>query len=364
MQIFTEALKRVIEQRRSLSRRDACELMRQILNDTNNEIPDTHIAALLGALAVRGATAEEVAGFVDAMRAAALPLPLTDAERAELVDTCGTGGDASGTINISTGAALVAAAAGAKIAKHGNRNVTSRCGSADVLEALGVPVNLSPDRAAACLRQTGFVFLYAPLMHPAMRRVQPMRRALGLRTVFNILGPLTNPAGARRQVVGVYAPELVPLVAKALRLLNVEHGLVVHGICASDAESDSGSLADLQTIGLDELSICGPSLMAEVHHGKVEQTTLMAEDTGLPTATLSELEGGDAKENAALLHRIFNGELGPRRDIIALNAAAALVVAGRAGTLRDGIAQAAAAIDAGGAKRLLFALVDFGKSEG
>jgi len=199
MQNFSESLRQVIEQRSTLSREAAAAWMHEILADQQNLLPDTQIAALLAALAVRGVTAEELAGFVDAMRAAAIPLSLTEAERAELVDTCGTGGDASGTFNISTGAALVAAAAGAKIAKHGNRSITSRCGSADVLEALGVPINLAPETAVACLRQTGFVFLFAPLLHPAMRRVQPLRRALGFRTVFNILGPLANPAGAPRR---------------------------------------------------------------------------------------------------------------------------------------------------------------------
>ena len=353
MQTFIEALQRVIEQRRTLSREDACAVMQKILADTENQIPDAQIAALLAALAVRGVTGEELAGFVDAMRAASVSLPLTEAERAELVDTCGTGGDASGTINISTGAALLAAAAGAKIAKHGNRSVTSRCGSADVLEALGVPVNLSPERAVDCLRQTGFVFLFAPALHPAMRRVQPLRRALGFRTVFNILGPLTNPAGARRQVMGVYAPELMPLVADAMRILGIEHGLVVHG---------AGCMGE-SSIGLDELSLCGPSDVAEVRQGDVTYSTLTVEETGLPKATLAELAGGDAKENATLLREVFEGAKGARRDILVLNAAAALLVSGKVTTLREGIVMATTALDSGVVKRTLASLVEFGKAQ-
>jgi len=343
-----EAFRQVNGQSDPLSREAAAAWMREILADRENQIPDAQIAARLTALAVRGVKAVELAGFADAMRAAAVPLPLTETERAELVDTCGTGGDASGTFNISTGAALVAAAAGAKIAKHGNRSVTSRCGSADVLEALGVPVNLSPERAVACLRQTEFVFLFAPAMHPAMRRVQPLRRALGFRTVFNILGPLTNPAGARRQVVGVYTPELVPLVADAMLLLDIGHGLVVHGQIAES--------------GLDELSLSGPSLLAEVKNGRVSRHSLALDEIGLPSAPLTALTGGDAQQNAALLKNVFSGEAGPYRDIVVLNAAAALQVAGLASTLREGITQAAAAIDSGATRRTLAALVEFGAS--
>ncbi|HEX4020536.1 MAG TPA: anthranilate phosphoribosyltransferase [Acidobacteriaceae bacterium] len=353
MQSFFELLQQVTEQPAPLSREAACALMQQILADQTNQLPDTQIAAILGAFAVRGVTAAELAGFVDAMCNAAIPLDLTDTERAALVDTCGTGGDASGTFNISTGAALVAAAAGAKIAKHGNRSVTSRCGSADVLELLGVPVNLSPERAVACLRQTGFVFLFAPAMHPAMRRVQPLRRALGFRTIFNILGPLTNPAGARRQVMGVYAPELVPLVAEAMRLLGMEHGLVVHGASGSTL-ADSG--------GIDELSLSGPSLLAEVRDGHINARTFSVEESSLSATPLSALTGGDARQNAALLQCIFAGEPGPYRDIVLLNAAAALVVAGVASTFLEGIALAATAIDSGAVLRTLAALVEFGKN--
>src|ERR1700730_3385429 len=208
----------------TITRISAREVMHRALADAS--VSDADLSALLTALAARSVTAAELAGFADAMRALSIPLPFTDAERNTLVDTCGTGGDDSGTFNISTGAALVAAAAGARIAKHGNRSITSRCGSADVLEALGVPVALSPDQSVACLRATGFAFLYAPAPHPALKRVQPIRRALGFRTVFNVLGPLTNPAHAAAQVMGVYARELVPVAAAAMALLGVHRALV------------------------------------------------------------------------------------------------------------------------------------------
>ncbi|MGC9292563.1 MAG: anthranilate phosphoribosyltransferase [Acidobacteriaceae bacterium] len=351
---MTEALQQLTEQRLPLRRADARALMQLILEDQERLLPDTQIAALLAALAVRDATAEELAGFVDAMRATAITVPLTETERANLVDTCGTGGDASGTFNISTGAALLAAAAGARVAKHGNRSVTSRCGSADVLEALGVPVDLSPERAAACLRQTGFAFLFAPSMHPAMWRVQPLRRALGFRTVFNIFGPLANPAGARRQVMGVYAPELLPLVAETMLLLGVEHGLVVYGTMHGGADPAGG---------MDELSLSGPSLLAEVRQGRVQQRSFNVEETGLQQAPLAALAGGDAQHNAALLRRVFAGEKGACRDVVALNAGAALVVAGAASTLREGVEQATAAIASGAAQKKLAALVEFGKDE-
>src|ERR1700677_694482 len=229
-------LKQIIEGRVTLVREDARALMQQILTC---QLTDIEIAALLGALAARGETAAEIAGFVDAMRTAATPLPLSDAERTRLTDTCGTGGDASGTFNISTAAALVAAAAGATVAKHGNRAVTSQCGSADVLEALDIPVALNPAEAAAALRQHRFAFLHAPPLHPAMKAVMPVRRTLGIRTVFNVLGPLTNPAGASAQVMGVYAPHLVPLVAEAMRLLGVRHAFVVHGAVGPQSSTAS-----------------------------------------------------------------------------------------------------------------------------
>src|SRR5271170_7133610 len=237
-------LKRIIEGHETLSRADAAELLHTILR---GEATELEIAALLSSLATRGEAPGEIAGFVDTMRAAATPIPLSDAERSTLTDTCGTGADSSGTFNISTAAALVAAAAGATVAKHGNRAVTSQCGSADVLEALGIPVALSPAEGAASLRKHRFAFFHAPSLHPAMKTVMPVRRALGIRTIFHLVGPLSNPAGASAQVMGVYAPHLVPLAAEAMVLLNTRHAFVVHG----ETGTDTGPA------GLDEFSISG-----------------------------------------------------------------------------------------------------------
>ena len=335
MSIQTE-LRRIVEARETLTFESAHSLMQRILG---GEASDIEIATLLGALAGRGETAHEVAGFATAMRAVATTLPLTDAEREQLVDTCGTGGDASGSFNISTAAALVAAAAGAKVAKHGNRAITSRCGSADVLDAMGVPTTLSPEAAAKALREQGFCFLLAPSHHPAMKAVMPVRRAMGVRTALHVLGPLLNPAGARRQVMGVYSARLVPLVAEAMTMLGVQHAFVVHG--------DGG---------LDELALSGPSEVAEVRNGNVRQYIVSPEDFGLQRAPLSALEGGDATVNAAILTAVFAGETGPRRDVVLLNAAAVLVSAGLAQDIREGVTVAAATIDSGAVTKLVASL--------
>jgi anthranilate phosphoribosyltransferase len=345
---ITPYLKRLIEERASLTREEARELIRLIFTQEASEI---EIAAVLGALAARGETADELAGFVDAMREAATPIPLDDALRMQLTDTCGTGGDGAGTFNISTAAALVAAAAGAKVAKHGNRAVTSRSGSADVLEALGVPVALSPEDAAAAIREHGFAYLHAPAMHPAMKAVMPVRRALGVRTVFNLLGPLTNPAGAQAQMMGVYAADRVPLVAEAMLALGIRHAFVVHGYIDSER-----SAVGERSMGMDELSISGPSLLAEVRDGRITQRTITPEELGIERATIAMLRGGDALENAAILRAVFAGKLGPCRDVVVLNAAAVLVVANRAADLHDGIRLARETIDSGGVMRLLEAL--------
>ena len=336
-------LKRIIEEREVLSRVDAAELLRTILR---SEATDLDLAALLGSLATRGPAATEIAGFVDTMREAATPVPLTQAERTLLVDTCGTGADLSGTFNISTAAALVAAAAGAglMVAKHGNRAVTSQCGSADVLEALGIPIGLNPADGAAALRKHRFAFLHAPAMHPAMKTVMPVRRALGIRTIFHLVGPLSNPAGARAQVMGVYAPHLVPLAAEAMVLLGTRHAFVVHG----DTGSPEG--------GLDELSISGPSQLAEVCDGTITLSTLIPEDLGLRRAPIDSLRGGDAATNAAILRAIFAGEHSPRRDVVLLNAAAVLVTAELASDLPSGLLLAAKTIDSGAVTELLTAL--------
>jgi anthranilate phosphoribosyltransferase len=323
----------VIVSSNPLTRDEARTAMADILR---GEVADADLSAMLGALSARGETAAEIAGFVEAMRASALTLPLTDAERSMLVDTCGTGGDAMtnasarATFNISTAVAIVAAAAGAKVAKHGNRSVTSLSGSADVLEALGIAVNLDANASVQTLRSIGFMYMHAPAMHPAMKHVMPVRRALGVRTVFNILGPLTNPAGARRQVMGVYSAHLVPLVGEALAMLGTDHAFVVHG-------SD----------GLDELTITGASDVAEVRGNTVSLRQIAPGDVGLVPAPITALRGGDATENAGILRSIFAGEQGPRRDVVLLNAAAVLVAAGVASEMHDGVKRAAAAIDSG-----------------
>lgn len=346
--IFSSALKRILEQRETLSREDARNLFDYIL-DVDDFGSEIRIAALLGALAARGETEDELAGFVDALRARVTPIPLgglSDAERIRLVDTCGTGGDLSGTFNISTAAALVAAAAGAIVAKHGNRAVTSRCGSADVLEALGIPVDQSPAQAAEALHLHHFAFLPAPALQPAMKAVMPIRRALGVRTVFNILGPMTNPARAEAQVLGVYSARLVPVVAHTLARLNTRHAFVVHGLDSTGLGS-AGGVGSAGGLGLDEFSISGPSTVAEVRGHEVNLSTILPEAFGLPIAPIDSLAGGDAETNAAILRSIFAGEPGPRRDVVVMNTAAVLVTARLAANFFDGARLAQETIDSG-----------------
>ena len=358
-------LKRVVEQREILSRAQARSLLDDVLAGSavlagsdeaaqSDSARTLQLAALLGAIGARGETAAELAGFADAMLSAAVAMPLSDAERDQLVDTCGTGGDNAGTFNISTAAALVAAAAGATVAKHGNRAVTSKSGSADVLEALGIPINLSPADGAASLRAHRFAFLHAPSLHPAMKAVMPVRRALGIRTIFHLVGPLSNPAGARAQVMGVYAAHLVPIVAEAMRLLGTRHGFVVHGAVGSAA-----------TNGMDEISISGPSQIAEVRGDAVTFYSLTPEQVGLATAPIESLQGGDAAVNSTILRAIFAGEGGPRRDVVLLNAAAVLIASGVVPTetsdshaaFRTAIDLAAGTIDSGTVTQLVADLV-------
>ena len=357
-----EYMKRVVEQREVLSRSQARALLDLVLaGSTQASEPGSphslQLAALLGAIAARGETASELAGFAEAMLAAAIPVPLDDAERALLVDSCGTGGDDTGTFNISTAAALVAAAAGAAagsqmmVAKHGNRAVTSLCGSADVLEALDIPISLTPAAGAASLRRHRFAFLHAPGLHPAMKAVMPIRRALAVRTAFNILGPLANPAGARAQVMGVYSAHLVPVVADAMCLLGVRHAFVVHGAVANVA-------------GIDEISISGPTQLAEVRGDTITFSHLTPQQVGLASAPIDTLRGGGTAANAAILRAIFAGEPGPHRDVVLLNAAAVLIAAdvvpspnpGSHEAFRDAIALAASAIDSGSVTTLVAAL--------
>lgn len=345
--MITDVLHRLAIHRQSLSREEARAVMTEVLT---GECTDAQIAALLVALHMNGETVEEIVGFAEAIRAAATPLELhknrtldvSGTERDALVDTCGTGGDTSGTFNISTATALVAAGAGVRVAKHGNRSISSRCGSADVMEALGVNINLPPARIAACLEEVGIAFLFAPAMHSAMKYVQPVRRELRLRTVFNLLGPLTNPARATCQVVGVYSADLVEKLAEALSMLGLRRALVVHG-------SD----------GLDEITITGPTRVGEVREGQVRSYEVTPEEFGMQRASLDSISGGDAALNASLVRDVLAGKKSARRDVVLLNAAAALVAAGRADHLRDAVPLAALAIDSGAAAAKLGALVEF-----
>jgi anthranilate phosphoribosyltransferase len=296
-------------------------------------------AGLLVALAAKGESVGELAGAAAAMRARVLAIPH---RRLDVIDTCGTGGDGRGTFNISTAAALVASAAGAVVAKHGNRSVSSRSGSADVLETLGVRLEVTPEEAGRCLDEIGIAFLFAPKLHPAMRQVMPVRRALGVRTLFNLLGPLTNPAGAARQVVGVFAADRVEPVARVLCELGSAHALVVHG-------SD----------GLDEITLAGTTAAAEVRDGSVRLLSLEPADFGVDTAPSAALAGGEPRANARLLRSVLAGVAGPLRDVTVVNAGAALVIAGLAADWREGAVRAAEAIDSGAALARLESLAAF-----
>ena len=344
MATLKELLKPLAEDGAALTREQAAGVLEEILA---GGVPEVETAALLTVLATRGEQAPELAGFVQVMRERVTPLPLTEAEREELVDVVGTGGGGPLTFNISSGAALVAAAAGAKVAKHGNRAVTSLCGAADVLEELGVPIALGPELAVECLRETGFMFLFAPLYHPAMKALGPLRRALGFRTILTLCGPWSNPAGARAQVIGVLAPSRVLLVGRTLLALGAKKAFIVHG-----------------TDGIDELTTTGESVVARVEESETGETKLKAaritpEMAGLPRATLDQIVGGDVKTNAALLYDVLTGIPGARRDIVLLNAAAGLVAAGLAGDLKEGVKLGAEAIDSGEAAATLAKLQQF-----
>jgi anthranilate phosphoribosyltransferase len=297
----------------------------------DGEATQAQLAALLVALRMRGETVDELTGFAKAMRERVLRVEAPE----DAVDTCGTGGDGSHTFNISTAAALVVAAAGVPVAKHGNRAMTSACGSADVLEALGVATDLNPAEAGEALRRDGFAFLFAQGYHPAMRHAGPTRKEIGVRTAFNLLGPMTNPAGARRQVVGVGAAAAAPKLAEVLRLLGAERALVVHGD------------------GMDELPLDGTGVVYDVTPAGVVRRQVVAAELGLTPAPMSALVGGDPAHNARLVEAVLAGEAGPRRDVVLLNAAAAFVAAGRVADLGDGITLAAETIAAGKATQLL-----------
>jgi anthranilate phosphoribosyltransferase len=337
--VIQAALARLLDGH-DLSREEAREVMGSIMR---GETTPAQIAGFLVALRAKGETADEIAGCAEAMREHALPVR---PRRDDLVDTAGTGGDGAKTINISTAAALVAAAAGAGVAKHGNRAVSSASGSADVLEALGFDLELSAERVAQSIDQLGFGFLFAPTHHPAMRHAAPVRRELAARTVFNVLGPLTNPAGARAQVVGVYAPELVRTIAEVLAQLGARRAFVVHGAA-----------------GIDELSPAGPNLVCEVAGGEVRERTIDPLELGLPRCAPAELRGGSAEENAAAIRTVFDGGDGGRRSAILLNAAGAIAAGGHADDLREGLALAREAVDSGAAAERLEQLVAFTRPE-
>jgi len=353
--MILDALHRLANHSQSLARAEAHDVMAEILA---GRCTDAQIAALLTALRMKGETVEEIVGFAEAIRAAAAPLPIERGKPAEalsvtgtgrdalaeesLVDTSGTGGDASGTFNISTATALVTAGAGVRVAKHGNRSISSKCGSADVVEALGVNIQLSPERAAQCLREVGICFLYAPNLHPAMKQVQGVRRELRMRTMFNLLGPLTNPARANGQVVGVYSLELVEKLAEALSMLGLHRALVVHGMD-----------------GLDEISIAGVTRIAEAREGAVRSYEVEPEEFGMTRAAMHEIAGGDATENAEIIRAVLRGEKSPRRNVVLLNSAAALVAAGRANHIAEGIPLAEKSIDSGAAAAKLENLARF-----
>jgi len=298
---------------------------------------DAQVGALLMGLRVRGETIDEIAGAARAVRAVAVPVRVPEGA----IDTCGTGGDAKGTHNISTCAAFVVAGAGVPVAKHGNRSISSRSGSADVLAALGVNIECEPETVARCIEHCGLGFMFAPVHHPTIRHVTEVRRELGIRTIFNLLGPLTNPAGTKYQVVGVFAEEWVEPIARVLGLLGAERAWVVHGVD-----------------GLDELTTTGISHVAVLDRGRVSTFRISPRNAGLPDARPDDLTGGDATENAAHIRAVLQGNRGPLRDIVLLNAAAALLVAGKANSLREGVTLAAESIDSGKAKAVLDALVE------
>lgn len=343
---ITDAIKKVVD-REDLAAEEAEAVLEQIMT---GQCTDAQIASLLTALRMKGETVDELTGFARVMRRKAAPIhphmkvsaEIAGTEREALIDTCGTGGDVSGSFNVSTATAFVVAGAGVRVAKHGNRSVSSQCGSADVVEALGVKIELTPKRIAQCIDEVGIGFLHAPLLHGAMKYVALARKQMGIRTIFNVLGPLTNPAGANTQVIGVYDECLTEKLARVLHELGSTRALVVHG-------SD----------GLDEITITGRSKVTELHGGELIHYTVEPEDFGLKRSTLAEIQGGDASRNSAIILEVLRGAPGPKRDIVLLNAAAALVASSRASDLSQGIGLASQSIDTGTALKKLEQLIEF-----
>ena len=327
----------VLIEKRDLTRDEMLSVMQQIMG---GELTPVQIAGILVALRAKGETVTEIAAAAQVMRELSTKVPVTGT--ANLVDTCGTGGDGAHTFNISTASAFVAAAAGVKVAKHGGRSVSSTCGSADVLEALGVNVNLTPEQVAQAVHEIGVGFMFAPNHHSAMKHAAPVRRELGVRTLFNLLGPMTNPAGAQNQVMGVFHRDLVPKLARVLQQLGSRHVLVVH---AAD--------------GLDEISLGGDTYVAELREGDVSEYTLNPQQFGLDSCSSEKLAVHNIDEARAMLLSVFDNRDGPAKDIVTLNAGAAIYVGGAATTLQAGIAKARTAIESGGAKAKLEALAVF-----
>jgi anthranilate phosphoribosyltransferase len=333
-------IERIMEHE-ALTPAEAEAAMRVILG---GQATEPQIAAFLTALRMKGETADELAGFARAMRAMAAPV-VVGLEGAALLDTCGTGGDRSDTFNISTVAAFVVAGAGVRVAKHGNRSISSCCGSADLLEAMGIRIAIEPEQTARAIREIGIGFLFAPAVHTAMKHAHPVRVDLKMRTVFNLLGPLTNPAGANAQLVGAPSERAAELMAGALNSLGLARGFVVHG-------SD----------GLDEITTTGPTLAFEIREGRIERRTLEPADFGVPPAPPEALKGGDSRRNLEIANAVLDGVRGPQRDIVLVNAAAALVAAGAAETFLEAVAIAAVSIGTGAAREKAEALARFTRS--
>jgi len=334
--MITDFIQKMIE-RVDLTEAEARQAMEEIMSGQST---DAQIAGFLTALRMKGETSQELVGFAGVMREKAEPL--WDGEVLPVLDTAGTGGDRLGTFNISTAAAFVAAAAGVRVAKHGNRSATSRCGSADVMEALGLDIQMPVERLRRAIKDTRIGFLFAQRFHTSMKHVMAARMQLKVRTVFNILGPLANPAGARFQVVGVSAPEIMELMANALNGLNTDHAFVVHG-----------------ANGMDEVSISSRTHVVEMRRGEMRQFVISPEDFGMTSARIETILGGDALENARVIESVFGGEPGPRRDVVVLNSAPAIVAGGAAKTWKEGLQLAAEAIDSGAALRKLKELREF-----
>ena len=333
--MIKDAIRKVVE-REDLTEVEAADVMREIMD---GEATPAQISSLITALRMKGETVDEVTGFARIMREKSIKIP-TKSKTTALIDTCGTGGDRMNTFNISTTAAFVVAGAGVAVAKHGNRAMSSKCGSADVLEALGVNITLSPEQVGRCIDEVGIGFMFAPAHHPSMKHAVVPRKEIGIRTVFNILGPLTNPAGAKRQLIGVFEPHLTELMAGALLKLGSEKAIVAHGLD-----------------GIDELSTVGRTKVTELTAGKLKTYEMTAGDVGLPTAKPEDLsQGEDPAASARILEEILSGKTGPGRDIVLLNAGAALSVAGKAGSVREGIDLAATSIDTGKAADALSGL--------